>query len=245
MLLLLIASPLVASAAQWEDSFTGSGAAWSGNWNIEEGGHGWGNNELQYYTPGANNNWQTSNRLVIQAKKQSWGGRAYTSSRINSKGKRSFGPYGYMQARIQGPNGKGLWPAFWMLGTNIDSAPWPGCGEIDIMEHVNSDANVLGTIHWANPSGGRWYYTAMNTNAGGFTNWHVYSIWWDADGIDWYVDYNWKGYANILNNVNSTEEFHRPFFIILNLAVGGDWPGPPDGGTPFPATMNIDWVAWN
>jgi beta-glucanase (GH16 family) len=232
-----------ASAAQWADEFNGNGAPWSGNWNIEVGGGGWGNNELQYYRDGGNNAWQYGGRLQIQAKRENFGGRAYTSARINTAGKRSFGPYGYMQARLQGPMGQGLWPAFWMLGTNIGSVGWPACGEIDIMEHVNTSSNVLGTIHWNAPNGYA-YYSAMNTGIS-FASYHVYSIYWDASRIVWQTDYVDRGSANIQGNVNSTEEFHRPMFAILNLAVGGNWPGAPNASTPFPANFNIDWIAWN
>jgi beta-glucanase (GH16 family) len=147
-----------------------------------------------------------------------------------------------MQARIAGPMGQGLWPAFWMLGSNIASVPWPGCGEIDIMEHINSSANVLGTIHWNNP--GHVSYTAMNTGVG-FSGYHIYAINWTSSAITWYIDGAAKGSANIAGNINSTEEFHRSFFVILNLAVGGSWPGAPNSSTPFPANLNVDWIAWN
>jgi beta-glucanase (GH16 family) len=229
-----------AGAAQWADEFNGNGAP---AWTFDVGGGGWGNNELQYYREGGNNAWQYGGRLQIQAKRESYGGRAYTSARINTSGRRTFGPYGYMQARIQGPMGQGLWPAFWMLGTTFGQYGWPGCGEIDIMEHVNNSGNVLGTIHWNGPSGYS-YYTAMNSGVG-FSGYHVYSLYWDAGRLVWQIDYQDRGTANIANSINSTEEFHRGFFAILNLAVGGNWPGPPNSGTPFPANFNIDWIRWN
>jgi beta-glucanase (GH16 family) len=147
-----------------------------------------------------------------------------------------------MQARLQGPNGQGLWPAFWMLGTNIGSVGWPACGELDIMEHINSDANVHGTIHWANP--GHASYEAMNAGTS-FTAFHNYAVNWTSSSITWYIDGASKGAANILNNINGTDEFHKSFFVLLNLAVGGTWPGSPNGSTPMPANMNIDYVAWN
>ncbi len=244
LVLMVAAAGSIADAAQWADEFNGNGPPSSTYWNFDVGGGGWGNNELQYYREGGNNAWQYGGRLQIQAKRESYGGRAYTSARINTGGKRTFGPYGYMQARIQGPMGQGLWPAFWLLGSNIGSVGWPACGEIDIMEHVNNSGNVLGTIHWLNSSGGYWYYTGMNTGTS-FSSYHVYSLYWDSSRIVWQVDYQDRGSANIQNSVNSTEEFHRPMFLILNLAVGGNWPGSPNSSTVFPANFNIDWVRWN
>jgi beta-glucanase (GH16 family) len=229
-------------AAQWADEFNGTGAPDSANWTYDTGGGGWGNGELEYYQSGAANATQTGGHLQIQARRQSVGGMAYTSARIKTQGKRNFGPYGYMQAQIQGPMGQGLWPAFWMLGSDITSVPWPGCGEIDIMEHINSAPNVLGTIHWDN--GGHVSYQAMNTNTS-FGGYHNYAINWTSSSITWYVDGGAAGSANIANNINSTEEFHKSFFVLLNLAVGGTWPGSPNSSTVFPANYNIDWIAWN
>jgi len=225
-----------ASAAQWADEFNGSGAPSSSNWAYDLGGGGWGNGELEYYQSA--NATQTGGNLQIQARRQSVGGYAYTSARIKTQGKRNFGPYGYMQARIQGPMGQGLWPAFWMLG----SVGWPGCGEIDIMEHINRTPNVLGTIHWDN--GGHASYTAMNVNTS-FGSYHNYAINWTSSAITWYLDGGAVGSANILNSINGTDEFHKSFFVILNLAVGGTWPGAPDASTAFPANLNVDWIAWN
>ena len=181
----------------WSDEF--SSAPSSSNWNFETGGGGWGNNELQYYR--AENAWVSNCNLNIEARRQSFGGYAYTSARLKTQGKRPFGPYGYMQARIKAPTGKGYWPAFWMLGANITSVPWPGCGEIDIMEHVNSDPNVLGTIHWANP--GYASYTAMNTPVT-VSNWHTYAVNWTPSAITWSVDGAARGAANIAGNINGT-----------------------------------------
>jgi beta-glucanase (GH16 family) len=232
-----------AAAATWHQDFnTCSGSArpdptW---WNYDIGGGGWGNNELQYYR--AENSWLSNCNLNIEARRQSFGGRAYTSARLKTQGKRSFGPYGYMQARLRMPAGKGYWPAVWMLGSNIASVPWPGCGEIDIMEHVNSDPNVMGTIHWNNPAYS--YYTAMNTPVS-VTSYHNYAINWSPSAITWYVDGGNRGAANIAGNINGTEEFHKSFFLILNVAIGGNWPGPPDGGTVFPQRMAVDYIYWN
>lgn len=238
--LCLAAAPQRAHAFVWSDQFNGNGAP---NWNFDVGGGGWGNNELEYYREGGNNAWQYGGRLQIQAKRENYGGRAYTSARINTSGRVSFGPYGYMQARIQMPGGQGMWPAFWMLGTNIGSVGWPACGEIDIMEHVNSQGTALGSIHWMGPSS-QYDYSPPAFGVS-YTNYHTYGLGWTSTGLTWYLDGANKGSANIANSINSTEEFHRPFFAILNLAVGGYWPGAPNSSTPFPANMNIDWIAWN
>ncbi len=130
---------------------------------------------------------------------------------------------------------------FWMLGVNIGSVGWPACGEIDIMEHVNNDNGVHGTIHWNGP-GGYASYGGYRANVGP-SGWHTYQINWNNLSIRWYVDGNLYHTANITNNINSTEEFHRDFFLILNLAVGGNWPGAPNGSTPFPSTLWVDYVA--
>jgi len=238
----MLMTPPSVGAAQWADEFNGSGAPSSANWNYDVGGGGWGNGELEYYQSGGGNANQVGGALQIQARRQSVGGMAFTSARVKTQGKRNFGPYGYMQARIQAPVGQGLWPAFWMLGSNINSVPWPGCGEIDIMEHINSAANVLGTIHWANP--GHASFTAMNTGVG-VNAYHTYAINWTSADITWFVDGAAKGSANILNSINGTDEFHKSFFVIMNLAVGGTWPGAPNSSTPFPANLNVDWIAWN
>ncbi len=240
MVVLLLAEAPPASAQSWSDEFNGSGAA-AGSWTYDVGGGGWGNGELQYYQSGSANAYQTGGFLQIQARRQSVGGMAYTSARLKTLGRVSFGPYGRMEGRMQGPNGQGLWPAFWMMGTNIATNPWPGCGEIDIMEHINSASNVLGTIHWNN--GGHVSYTGMNVSTY-FPAWHTYGINWTSSSITWTLDGNSVGSANIQNSINSTEEFHRSFFILLNLAVGGAWPGNPSSSTVFPANFNIDWVRW-
>jgi beta-glucanase (GH16 family) len=223
-------------ALVWSDEFNGASVD-RGSWNFEVGGGGWGNHELEYYTDGRNASIQNG-ALVIEARRENAGGMAYTSSRMTTKGKREF-TYGRIQARIAMPAGQGLWPAFWMLGANIGAVGWPACGETDIMEHVNNDAAIHGTIHW-NAGGHASYGGGLNvSNVGAY---HVYTVEWTPASIKWFVDGTQYFEANIQDGINSTEEFHRPFFILLNLAVGGDWPGPPTGSTPFPARMFVDYV---
>jgi len=220
----------------WSDEFDGSSVNGS-NWSFETGGGGWGNNELEYYQSA--NASVAGGVLTIQARQQSMGGYAYTSARMNTAGKRSY-TYGRIEARLAGPSGQGLWPAFWMLGSNFGSVGWPGCGEIDVMEHINAVPNVYGTIHW--DSGGYVSYGAAAPAMNSFGSYHSYAVEWTPSAITWLLDGTNVGAANILNSINGTDEFHRPFFLILNLAVGGNWPGSPDGSTVFPANLNVDYV---
>ena len=223
----------------WSDEFDGTTLN-TANWvyDIGTGGSGWGNNELQYYTNRTQNVAVTGGNLEITALKESYGGMGYTSGRIKTLGKQSW-TYGKIEARIKLPTGQGIWPAFWMLGSNFPTAGWPACGEMDIMEHVNNEGVAHGTMHW--DSNGYQYYGGASPNLD-FSQYHVYSIEWDANAIKWFVDgaQYWEG--NIANNINGTDEFHKPFFILLNLAVGGNWPGSPDGSTAFPAKMYVDYV---
>ena len=218
----------------WADEFNGSIGS---DWVFETGGNGWGNHEKEYYQP---QNASVSNgNLVITARKESVGGMPYTSARMITSGKKSF-QYGKIEARIKVPKGQGLWPAFWMLGQNISDPnfAWPKCGEIDIMEQVNTVETNYGTIHWDN--NGHVSYGG-NTPASG-ADFHVFSITWDASAITWFVDGLQYHQASILNSVNSTEEFHKPFFILLNLAVAGDWPGQTVDESKLPAQMLVDYV---
>ena len=218
----------------WSDEFEGNQVNTS-NWNFETGGGGWGNNEKEYYQ--SSNATVANGNLVITAKKQRVKSSAYTSARITTQGKREF-TYGKIEARIMLPMGQGLWPAFWMLGANINSVGWPACGETDIMEHINTETLIYGTIHWDN--GGHIQYGGNTVTTP--ENYHIYTVEWDSAAVRWYVDGIQYKEANILNNVNGTEEFHKPFFIILNLAVGGNWPGRIIDNSKFPASMYVDYV---
>lgn len=221
----------------WSDEFDGN-AVNTSNWSFETGvgDNGWGNNEQQYYQ---SSNASVANGILnITARKQSVGGRQYTSARMISRDKRQF-TYGRIEARMKLPLGQGLWPAFWMLGSNIGTVGWPACGEIDIMEHTNSSNNILGTIHW-NGTNGYFYYTGNTYTSA--ADYHVYRIDWTPTAITWYVDGVQFHTANIANNINSTEEFHRPHFLLLNLAVGGNLPGQTIDESKLPATMSVDYV---
>lgn len=223
----------------WSDEFNGN-ALNSANWSAEigTGQNGWGNNELQYYTNRPENVRVADGNLVITARKEPYGGMNYTSARIKTQNLKSF-TYGKIEARIKLPSGQGLWPAFWMLGSNIDALGWPKCGEIDIMERVNNNPHVNGTVHW--DAGGHADYGRASGNLD-FSQYHVYSIEWDSKYIRWFVDGQEYNAFYIENGTGNTEEFQRPFFLLLNLAVGGNWPGSPDPSTPFPAQMLVDYV---
>jgi beta-glucanase (GH16 family) len=216
----------------WSDEFNGTNVDTS-VWHFETGASGWGNHEQEYYQP-ANATVENGN-LVITAKKDNSGTHPYTSARMKTQGSRAF-VYGKLEARMKLPVGLGLWPAFWMLGADVDTVPWPRSGEIDIMEHINTDSIIYGTMHWFN---------GKHVQSGGHlasspAEWHVYGIEWDADSIRWYVDNMEYHSADITKN--NTEAFHHPFFFLLNLAVGGDWPKQIINDSLLPAKMYVDWV---
>lgn len=227
----------------WSDEFDGNSVNES-NWNFEIGAGGWGNNELQYYLK--ENTTVKDGYLSIEAKKQSAGNSIYTSSRLTTQRKKSF-QYGRVDIRAAMPEGQGLWPALWMLGDNISSIGWPACGEIDIMEMVGGTANgksdntTHGTIHWRGTNNDHASYGNSKTNGKKLSEeFHVYSIIWDANTIKWYFDDVLYNTADI--RPEALSEFHDKFFFIMNVAVGGNWPGSPDETTNFPQKMWVDYV---
>lgn len=238
LLLTIITAPAVAQNWQlvWSDEFTNG---ISPDWVFEtgNGSGGWGNNELQYYR--RENAQVVNGELVITARRESFGGFNYTSARMKTQGRKSW-KYGKIEARIKMPAFSGIWPAFWMLGENINPVGWPDCGEIDIMEHINAEQRSYGTIHWRDHNNQYAQYGG-NTNVN-VTGYHVYAITWDASLIRWYVDGVQFHEANIANGINGTHEFHNNFFILLNMAVGGNWPGFNIDNNGFPATMHVDYV---
>ena len=208
--------------------------------------NGWGNNELQWYEPDSAQ--LSGGLLVITARNESSNGRDYTSARINTRDRFAF-RYGRIEARIRLPGGQGLWPAFWLLPQDDAYGTWAASGEIDIMEAVNlgvSGSNdVHGTIHY----GGEWpnntFSGAAYTVASSATDdFHDYAIEWDAGQIRWYVD----GVMYAMQNSWSSSggpfpaPFDQQFYILLNVAVGGNFPGAPDASTEFPVTMEVDYV---
>jgi beta-glucanase (GH16 family) len=231
----------------WADDFNGAAGSGvdRGKWNFDVGGGGFGNNELEYYTDRTSNAALDGNgNLNMVARAENYGGRNYTSARINTGGRFSQA-YGRFEARIQLPSGKGIWPAFWTLGDNIGdpNVGWPKCGELDIMEVVGDFSVNHGSAHGPGYSGGNpltgVYYSGVNLAA----SFHTYAMEWEPGEVRWYVDnnlYERRTRADLPPGTNWV--YDHPFFIILNIAVGGNWPGSPDGSTSFPQTMKVDYV---
>jgi beta-glucanase (GH16 family) len=236
---------------RWSDEFDGPAGSPvdSGTWEAETGGHGWGNEELQYYTGGAENasldgagNLAIVVRRVDRDLRERYGGCEYTSARLISKDRVAF-TYGLVRARIQLPRGRGIWPAFWLLGQNIDEVAWPQCGEIDIVENFGKDPAVVhGTVHGPGYSGGAGITGSHHAGASLADDFHVYSVDWEPGRIRWYVDEN--VYATVTpEDLNGKPwVFDHDFFLLLNVAVGGTLPGAPDSSVSYPQTMLVDYV---
>lgn len=220
----------------WQDEFTNGISA---DWVFEtgNGSGGWGNNELQYYR--RENATVENGQLVITAKNESYGGYNYTSTRMKTQGTKSW-KYGKIEARIKMPAFSGIWPAFWMLGDNISTVSWPACGEIDVMEHINAENITYGTAHWQDHN--NQYASYSGNTAATVTDFHVYTIEWDANYIKWFLDGVKYHEMSIGGGVNGTSEFQNNFFILLNMAVGGNWPGFTIDNGGFPAKMYVDYV---
>jgi beta-glucanase (GH16 family) len=235
----------------WSDEFNAADGTPvdPAKWKHDVGGTGWGNNELEYYTDAGQNAVQTGGNLVITATNQgaaqyhcSYGTCQYTSARLLTQGLFSQ-QYGRFEARAQMPTGKGLWPAIWMLGDNISTVSWPACGEIDFMETIGTDISTNhGSLHMPagyGPSG-----TFKLPGGASFADaFHTFAIEWEPGTIRFYVDdqlYETRTQASV--PAGDTWEFEHPFFLLINVAVGGQWPGSPDSTTTFPQTLKVDWV---
>ncbi|MFY8126747.1 MAG: glycoside hydrolase family 16 protein [Chitinophagaceae bacterium] len=228
----------------WSDEFNGTAGTAPDNskWNYDlgTGVNGWGNSELQTYTNLPSNiQLDGTGKLMITART---GG--FTSARINTKGKFAQA-YGRFEARIKTTHGPGIWPAFWMMGANIDSKPWPQCGEIDILEQKGQEPHITySTIHGPGYSGGSSIGKMFSLENDRFDNdYHLYSVEWGTDFIDFFVD-DFLFHRITPDQVKAKGEwvFNQPFFLILNVAVGGNYVGFPTSGTPFPQTMLVDYV---
>ena len=212
-------------------------------WRFDLGGNGWGNAELETYTDSRRNSaLDGRGNLVITARREADG--SYSSARLKSEGTYSA-QYGRVEARIRIPRGQGIWPAFWMLGADIGQVGWPACGEIDVMENVGYEPAVVhGTVHGPGYSGAQGI-SAAYTNPSGAAfadDFHVYGVDWRPDSITWTVDgvaYRTVTRADVGSN---PWVFDKPFFVVLNVAVGGSWPGSPDASTRFPQQMTVDWL---
>jgi beta-glucanase (GH16 family) len=224
----------------WNDEFE-SETINPENWTYDLGASGWGNNELQNYTDREENARIEDGILIIEAREEEYKASDYTSARLKTQMLHSW-TYGRIEARMKLPTGQGIWSAFWILGDDIATSSWPDCGEIDIMENIGAPKTVYGTVHGPGYSGGDGvgssYYSSGTSFADEF---HTYAVEWQPDQISWYVD-------DVLFNtvtdadVNGAWVYDHDFFVILNLAVGGLWPGYPDETTVFPQQLLVDYV---
>ena len=236
----------------WQDEFDGPNgtAVDKSKWTAEVGGSGWGNHELEYYTDRLDNAFQSDGSLVIKVQKEHFTGndnisREFTSARLTTK--KSFtAVYGKFEARIKIPRGQGIWPAFWMLGNDIDKVRWPRCGEIDIMENIGKEPSTIhGTLHGPG-------YSAANGPSASYSltkdqnfpdSFHTFAIEWEPNIVRFYCDdilYKTRTPADL--PAGAKWVYDHPFFMLLNVAVGGDWPGSPDATTVFPQVMLVDYV---
>ena len=232
----------------WHDEFDSIDTT---QWSFETGASGWGNNEWQYYTARSENAYVQDGILHIRANKERYESSDYTSARMITKGKFSF-TYGTVEARIALPMGKGIWPAFWLLGENIDDVSWPNCGEIDIIESVNEESIVYGTNHWSSEGSYAQYGNNTNDYYGtsltlDITQFHNYKMVWNEKTIAMYVDDFKFHEISIERDANGksaggTDAFHKPFFFILNVAVAGNWPGFEVDDSQFPNEMLVDYI---
>lgn len=237
----------------WSDEFDGPATSSPDptKWSFDIGGGGWGNNELEYYTSRLQNAFvDGKGNLVIEAFRESYTGpdnvtRTYTSARLITKGKFTQ-KFGRFEARIKLPFGQGIWPAFWMLGSNIVTAGWPNCGEIDIMEAIGREPSTNhGSLHGPGYSGSS-SLTGIYALPGGqrFSDaFHIFAIEWEPIALRFYVDgnlYQTRTPADV--PAGGKWVFDHPYFILFNVAVGGDWPGNPDVTTTWPQSMLVDYV---
>lgn len=247
--LLAAALPLMLAANSklaWSDEFNGHKGAPPdpSKWTFDLGAGGWGNHELEIYTRRPENIFQDGEgHLIIRATKA--GPKTFTSARIKTKGKYTL-TYGKIEARIKIPSGQGMWPAFWMLGDDNDAVGWPKCGEIDVMENIGKEpAIVHGTVHGPQyfGSGGISSQYSLPVGTALSDDFHVYAVLWSPHSIKFLLDD--KSYASVTPASlpkGAKWVFDHPFFLLLNFAVGGDWPGAPDETSRFPQTMQVDWV---
>ncbi len=236
----------------WSDEFNApdNSPVDASKWVSESGGNGWGNEELEYYTTRPENAFQQGGNLVIKVIQEKYKGkdgvtRDYTSARLKTLGKFSQ-KYGRFEARIKVPQGQGIWPAFWMMGDDIGKVGWPKCGEIDIMENIGKEPTLVhGTIHGPGYSGDKGIASpfSLPDNARFADDFHVYAVEWEPKAIRFYVDDHLYGTRTPAELPTGTKwPYDHPFFMLLNVAVGGSWPGNPDVTSQFPQTMLVDYV---
>ena len=245
--------PTIGFTLAWSDEFNGADGSSldASKWTYDIGGNGWGNNELEYYTNRTQNAQIKSANLVITAQRETYTGsdgvtRNYTSARLKTQGLLNQA-YGRFEARIKIPAGQGMWPAFWMLGNNISSVSWPKCGEIDIMENIGKEpGTVHGSLHSSSTTSRTSDASAPFSLPAGqhfADDFHLYAVEWEPGTIRFYVDSNlYSTFTQTQWPAGGAWTFDHPFFILLNVAVGGDWPGSPDNTTIFPQQMLVDYV---
>jgi len=236
----------------WSDEFNAADGSPidSQKWTAETGGKGWGNNELEYYTNSPRNARQDKGTLVVEAIREKYTGpdgltRNYTSARLKTQAKFSQA-YGRFEVRLKMPAGQGIWPAFWMLGGDIGAVGWPACGEIDIVENIGREpSTVHGTIHGPGYSGAHGIGSPFTLpNKRRFRDkFHRFAVEWEPQQIRFYVDHHLYATRRPQDLPSGAKwVYDHPFFMILNLAVGGNWPGDPDETTEFPQKMLVDYV---
>lgn len=247
-----VLSGLRGGSVVWSEEFNGAAGlpVDPAIWQPEVGGHGWGNQELQYYTDSTENAaLDGSGNLAIvvrrpdrQQRDARFGGCEYTSARLISKDRVAFS-YGLVQARIRLPRGRGVWPAFWMLGQNIDEVGWPQCGEIDVMENFGKDPTVVhGTVHGPGYAGAAGITASREADASLADDFHVYSVHWEPERIRWYLDDELYSTLTPDDLQGNPWVFDHDFFLLVNVAVGGTFSQRPDSSASFPTTMLIDYV---
>ncbi len=235
----------------WSDEFDGEQGSppERDTWHAETGGSGWGNQELQYYTGTGNAALDGQGNLAIVARRadpgparQRYGGCRYTSARLISKDRVSL-RYGLGQARIRIPRARGLWPAFWMLGQDIDRRGWPQCGEIDVMEHFGTaPATVHGTVHGPGYSGSAGISGSRDAGASLGRDFHVYSVCWEPGMIRWYLNGELYHTVTPADLSGKPWVFDHDFFLLINLAVGGSASVRPASTAVFPQAMLVDYI---
>jgi beta-glucanase (GH16 family) len=241
--------PTAGKALTWADEFNGAAGSPPdlANWVYDRGGGGWGNSELQCYTSRPENSshdGQGNLRIVARAEASNCAtGNQYTSARLKTVGKREF-QYGYVEGRLKVPPGQGIWPAFWTLGADIGSVGWPTSGEMDILEVIGRQPNIAHqTIIGPRTTGAHWKLPNQTEGPAWHEEFHTYGLEWSENRVTFYIDgRETRTFTPRDLQAGWQWAFNKPYYLLLNIAVGGTWPGNPDATTPFPATMLVDYV---
>ncbi len=232
----------------WSDEFDQPNGSFPdpARWNYAIGGTGWGNAELQYYTDDPNNAYIENGMLVIKAEKKNYMENEYVSASLNTTAKGEW-TYGRFEVRAKLPGTQGIWPAFWMLPATNNYGEWPASGEMDIMEFIGREpGRVYGTIHYGNPYETKQGYYELSAGKTFADDFHVFTLEWDPNQLHWFVDgnlyYTTTKWFTSASGAAYPAPFDQPFYLIINLAVGGNWPGYPDSYSTFPQYLYVDYV---